>query len=185
MTRTTVPLAVAATLALCGCSSDTAGGSSADGGAADGTTSTDGQGGAETGSEGSTGDDSPAGDSAGGGEGSTGADGNQPESSSTTPDGSDGGADDGPSGGEAGCTAPNRATSQCGSTKNCNGSTSLCLEGIVKNTCEPLPPECACAETLDCACLLAHVPAQCDAGHLQCAQTPDGGLVWIQDLFCP
>jgi hypothetical protein len=86
---------------------------------------------------------------------------------------------------DGGCTPPDRATSRCGATTSCNGTTSLCLEGIVSDTCEPLPPECACAETLDCDCLLAHVTPPCDAGHLQCAQIPDGGLYWIQDLFCP
>jgi hypothetical protein len=72
----------------------------------------------------------------------------------------------------------------CGAA-TCNGSTSFCLARTVTDTCEPLPAECTCAETLDCACLLAHVPNPCDVGGLACVPRHDGGLHWIEAVACP
>ena len=81
------------------------------------------------------------------------------------------------------CTTPAGGPYACGASL-CNGATSICLETMTKNTCEPLPAECGCAETIDCACLVAHVENPCDAGILQCKPMDDGGLHWIQAIDC-
>ena len=85
---------------------------------------------------------------------------------------------------DAGCAPPTGGAFPCGRS-SCEGTTSYCLAGMLHDSCEPLPPECACAGSLDCACLLAHVENPCDAGSLTCKPMHDGGLYWIQALLCP
>ncbi len=85
---------------------------------------------------------------------------------------------------DSACTPPPGGTFQCGAT-TCNGATSYCLAGMIHDSCEPLPPECACAETFGCACLLAQVKNPCDVGSLTCIPMHDGGIYWIQAIACP
>jgi hypothetical protein len=66
--------------------------------------------------------------------------------------------------------------------------TSYCLEGNRgDSTCEPMPVACQCAETRGCDCLVATVTRPCDAaGAVACSATLfDGGLLFLDDPFCP
>jgi hypothetical protein len=94
--------------------------------------------------------------------------------------------DAGPGGGQgdSGCTPPVGASYACGPAA-CNGATSFCLETIGGDTCKSLPAACDCANTRDCACLLANVANPCATGTLQCSSKDDGGLLWAMALECP
>jgi hypothetical protein len=87
-------------------------------------------------------------------------------------------------GDDAGCAAPSAGVFQCGPS-SCDGVQSYCLEAIGGNTCISLPPACQCADTLDCACLLSHVPNPCGVGVLSCTPMHDGGLFWVVADDCP
>jgi hypothetical protein len=96
-------------------------------------------------------------------------------------------ADDGGSGDattEGGCTPIGAGSFSCAAS-TCNGSTSFCQVGMVNKTCKPLPVQCQCAETLDCACLLANVQNPCGIGPLKCYPMDDGGVYWIEAIDCP
>jgi len=81
-------------------------------------------------------------------------------------------------GGDGACTPLTSMTGKCGPFTSCDFAKSYCLGGSVANTCEPLPPACACQETHTCACLDAHVSA-CDGGFQMCTPYADGGMPWI------
>lgn len=107
-------------------------------------------------------------------------DGGAIDSSETNPDAATAAA----GGDAAGCTPPAGASFACGAV-SCNGAASYCLEASEGNQCLSLPAACDCAETLDCACLLAVVANPCGVGSLTCVPRDDGGLLWLMALECP
>jgi hypothetical protein len=99
-------------------------------------------------------------------------------------DGGGGGGSEAPSEAPDACTPLTGGDFYCG-TVMCNGVTSYCFHGYMGQMCAPMPPECQCAETHGCDCLLANVHT-CDAGPLTCSTVLfDGGLVFLQGLNCP
>jgi hypothetical protein len=103
---------------------------------------------------------------------------------SSSGDGATSDASAGDAGAEGGCTPPVGGTYSCGAN-DCDGTSDYCLVGMASRTCEPLPPQCRCAETLDCACLLAHVTSPCGIGSVHCFPMHDGGLYWLEAIDCP
>jgi hypothetical protein len=94
----------------------------------------------------------------------------------------DASATDAPS--DAGCTLTTAPPISCGGVNNCNAATNYCVAGSVPNTCKPIPAECVCADTHDCACLLARIPSPCDGGIVTCTAYADGGQLWIFASNC-
>jgi hypothetical protein len=84
---------------------------------------------------------------------------------------------------DAACTPIHGNTFACYKDE-CNGATSYCLETGEAIGCMPLPSQCQCVETMDCACLQANVPKPCDAGPANCEILDDGGLLWLIDPYC-
>jgi hypothetical protein len=156
-------------LALWGCGSGTSGN-----GGPPGSGNGGGDAGGEDGSvaETSTGDASATGHADGSADSGTGGDGRV----------TDGGAAIDAAVPDGACTAPS-GEFQCGSV-DCNSATSYCLDTESGAKCIPLPLECQCRETLDCACLVAHTVAPCDAGPQVCEPMDDGGFLWILDSLC-
>jgi hypothetical protein len=95
---------------------------------------------------------------------------------------SDGGLPDAPA--EAGCVLSTGPAISCGGLNNCGGATNYCLAGSLPNTCKAIPPECVCADSHDCACLLAHIASPCDGGTVTCTAYADGGQLWIFASNC-
>jgi hypothetical protein len=73
------------------------------------------------------------------------------------------------------CTPLPDASLTCNGSA-CSADTQYCLFGSVPNQCLPIPPECQCAETHNCACLLAHA-TPCDGGTFGCTDF-GGGQLW-------
>jgi hypothetical protein len=97
----------------------------------------------------------------------------------------DGGGDGGGTGRDGGCTAVSGPDFLCGGLITCNGTTSYCVGGAVRNACMPIPGEClVCAEAHNCACLLSHAPSPCDGGTVRCTEYADGGELWLFVTNC-
>jgi hypothetical protein len=87
--------------------------------------------------------------------------------------------------GDGACAPPSSAPAiSCGGANNCNAATNYCLAGSLPNTCKPIPSQCACSDTHDCSCLLAHIPSPCDGGIFTCTPYVDGGQLWIFASNC-
>jgi hypothetical protein len=92
------------------------------------------------------------------------------------------------------CTPLGDRTFSCGASP-CDRSTQYCIFGAVPNTCHPLPPECQCAETFNCGCVMSNLtcndgglPARCvpygDGGEVQAADAAIVGYFWIEAHSC-
>jgi hypothetical protein len=167
---------------LCGCGSDSSSkamdASGTDGqGADDSNAEANVTGGGDASVEAEASPDAPS-PEGGAGDTSSGDDGSADASTDRSAPGTDDGAADG------GCITPSAPAISCGGVGNCNAAANYCLAGSLPNTCKPIPAQCACGDTHDCACLLANTPIPCDGGKATCTAYADGGQLWIFASNC-